>query len=92
MGNYYPDILEDLISKYGYRYGSTKNPSPFDGDIYIKGFRNVGEGYVKYIATTVADSPIEVLLYLEDYKQTYYCVVLDGYEGNYGRANEYFWD
>jgi hypothetical protein len=88
----YPDILEDLISKYGYNYGSRINPLPFDGDIYVKGFPAVGEGYVKYIATFGPNVSYTVLLYLEDYKQTYYCVALQGIEASYGYAWEYFWD
>ena len=91
-GKSYPDILEDLISKYGYNYGSRSNPLPFDGEIYIKDFPIVGEGYVKYIATFGPNVSYTAMLYLEDYKQTYYCVALQGIEASYGYAWEYFWD
>jgi hypothetical protein len=89
---YYPDILEDLISKYGYNYGSSKNPSPFDGNIYIKDFPQVGEGYVKYFATGSPNATDTIMLYLEDYQQTYYCVVLKGYDSYYGYAEYFLWD
>ena len=91
-GKYYPNILEDLISKYGYNYGSLKNPSPFDGEIYIKDFPQVGEGYVKYFATGSPNATDTIMLYLENYQETYYCVILKGYDDYYGYAGYYLWD
>lgn len=95
-GQYYPDLAEYLVDKYGFGFGSIRNPVAIEEDIFIGNSfaTRVGVGQVKFIYINSNRSANGVCLYLEDYKYTYYCVVLNNQTDSeyYGLSNYYLWD
>lgn len=89
---YYPDMVNKIITRYGYGYGKMKAPLPFEGNINLVGFPSVGNGKVAYISTGNIGESICVRLYLDNYKDTYWCAVLSDNNDNKGYASEYMWD
>ena len=95
-GLYYPDLAEYLIDKYGLDFGRQRSPIAIEEDIFIgSSFATiVGAGQVKFICINDIRTTVGVLLYLEDYEDTYYCVAINNQTEHpyYGQANPFMWD
>lgn len=95
-GSYYPDLVEYLISKYGVGVGKKYNPVAIEEDIFVgNSFANsVGVGQVKFIHIGDYRNSAGVLLYLENYEDTYYCVAINSQTESeyYGLARYFMWD
>ena len=92
---FYPDLVKYLENKYGFGFGSRRQPIAIEEDIFIgDSFSKtyVGTGKVKFLYIHDTSATFGILLYLEDYKETYYCVSLSNYLDSYGMANYYLWD
>ena len=95
-GQCYPDLVRYLENKYGFGFGSKRQPIAIEEDIFIGdsfSIHHVGTGQVKFLHISNTPSTVGILLYLEDCKETYYCVSLSNQLNNYyGLTSKYFWD
>lgn len=95
-GSYYPDLVEYLENKYGFGFGAIKKPVAIEENIILgDSFKeDVGVGRAKFLHITINRSSIGILLYLENYEDTYYCANLnnDTTSTYFGLAGAYMWD
>lgn len=95
-GQYYPEIINYLLEKYGLAYGSDKSPMPIEDEIYLGSSYSpwVGEGPVKYISIEEVPNTVGIKLYLANHTSTYMCATLNNSSASeyYGRAGKYFYD
>lgn len=88
---YYPELVDQLVARYGYNYGSGRlSPMPFDGNIILTGYANESvTGKVAYIHISDAGSRFCIFLYSETYKENYSCFCLSDSTENKGYCSVY---
>lgn len=96
-GQYYPEVAQYLMDKYGLNYGTKRNPLPIEETIILgDSFANsTGTGIVKYISTEGTwNASISLKLYLEDHTSGYWCATIDTAVngGDFGRAGYFMYD
>lgn len=87
---YYPELVDQLVARYGYNYGRIFSPMPFDGNIILTGYVNESvTGKVAYIHIGNAGSRFCIFLYSETYEETESCFCLSDSTENKGYCSVY---
>ena len=94
---YYPEVTQYLMDKYGLNYGTKRHPLPIEETIILgDSFADsTGTGVVKYISTDDTwNSSVSLKLYLEDHASTYYCATINTAASAYDfcRAGYFMYD
>ena len=92
----YPEVVDYLENKYGFSFGTRTSPISIEEDIWLgESFAgDVGFGQVKYLYIDDTPNSVGILLYLSNYRDTYYCISINNDRNHefFGLARPFMWD